>query len=65
MRKYYIFWADGVKTGFVDYDDDFVTDDLEDRAMFFNSEKSAEEHIVQLQQKYPNCCSLSVALYRY
>lgn len=65
MEKYYIVWNDGFKSGFVDYEDDFVRDDPEERAVFFNSEKAANEHILQLQQKYPNCCSLSVALFGF
>lgn len=65
MKKYYIVWNDGDKSGFVDYEDDFVTDNLEERAVFFDSEQSANEHILQLQQRILNCCRLTVALFGF
>ena len=58
MEYWYIFWCDGVNSGFVDYAEDFVTDNLEERAMFFDSEDECLEYIQKLKNKYPNCCEL-------
>ena len=62
MNKFYINWYDGVHSGFVDYNGDFVTDNLEERADFFNSEEEVKKEIEKIKEKNPHCCPLEVGV---
>ena len=62
-ENWYIFWADGVNSGFVDYSEDFVTDDIEERAMWFETEYEANEYIDKIRTENPNCCNLEAVEY--
>lgn len=61
--NWYIFWVDGVNSGFVDYSEDFVTDNLEERAMWFETKEDTEEYIEKIKEKNPNCCNLEAVEY--
>lgn len=52
-NNFYIAWNDGVNTGFVDECDDFVCDELFDRARFFETEKEAIEYKEDIQKRFP------------
>lgn len=52
-NNYYIAWNDGVNSGFVDYCDDFVCDEIFDRARFFKTEKEAIEYKEDIQKRFP------------
>ena len=62
-ENWYIFWADGVNSGFVDYREDFVTDDIEERAMWFETESEAEDYIKSIKERFPECCNLKAVEY--
>lgn len=62
-ENWYIAWYDNVNGGFVDYAEDFVSDDLEDRAMWFETEAEAEEYIEKIKEKNPLCCELRAVEY--
>lgn len=51
--KYWIMWQDGYRTGHVDYAGDFVTDEFEETAMFFDTKEQAERYIAELNNKFP------------
>lgn len=58
--RYYIGWSDGYCSGFVDYNEDFVSDNLYERGEFYDSEEEAEKAIQSLKERFPNCCYLFV-----
>lgn len=53
--NWYISWADGVNCGFVDSYEDFVSDDLDVRALWFESEEEAQCYIAKLRQDGVTC----------
>lgn len=56
---YFIRWNDGVNAGFVDYNDDFVRDDMEQKAKYF-TKKEAEKYVKDYEEKYPAGSKLSI-----
>jgi type I site-specific restriction endonuclease len=61
--NWYISWADDANTGFVDYAEDFVSDDIEERAMWFETEEDAQEYIEKMKEENPFCCYLNAVEY--
>lgn len=61
--NWYIFWCDNVNSGFVDYTEEFVSDDLEERAMWFDTEKECNDYIEKIKKENPLCCELRAVEY--
>lgn len=59
-NNFYINWYDGVNSGFIDYNEDYVTDELFERAMFFETEEKANNYKNNLIKKYGEKTTLKV-----
>lgn len=61
-NNYYISWFDGVNSGFIDYNEDYVTDELYERAKFFETKEDAVDFMNSLIEKYGKETKLEVCV---